>query len=170
MSNTYVTRKNTILLIFILFHVSAILYWGFYWELDWKYNEDQTVFNAVRYYVQPLGLWQNWNVFAPPPQVEPHILIQGKADGFLANYTPPYQATPTRLNHEKMRKWHENMLNDDFSNFRTIYLEYWCKQFERQYDKDFTESTLFLYNKRIPNLDSNEQTSMYFVRKWLVEC
>ena len=170
MSNRYVNTKNTLILIFILFHISAVLYWNLYWNLDWDKNENQDVYNAVRYYIQPLGLWQSWNVFAPPPEVESHILIQGAADGFLANFTPDYQTTPTRINHEKERKWHENMLDAEFSNFRTVYLEYWCRQFELRYDKDFTEATLHLFHVDIPKIDSSDRQEQRFVNKWSIEC
>ena len=170
MMNRYVTKKNTLLLIFILLHMSIIMYWGFYWNNGWENNEDQTVFNIVRYYVQPLGLWQNWNVFAPPPQTEVHILIQGNASGFLANYTPAYQTTPTKINHEYIRKWHENMLNERFSEFRTLYLEYWCGQFKKAYQKDFSDVTPYVYHQPIPNLYSKVRESRRFIRKVVVEC
>jgi hypothetical protein len=170
MINRYVTKKNTLLLIFILLHMFIIIYWGFYWNNGWENKEEQTVFNTVRYYVQPLGLWQNWNVFAPPPQVEVHILIQGNASGFLANYTPTYQTVPTKINNEYIRKWHENILNDRFIEFRMLYLEYWCRQFEKTHNKDFREVTLYIYHQQIPDLDSKVREGKKFIRKMVVEC
>jgi len=170
MPSDYFTRKNTLLLIYIILHVLIVIYWGFYWNLDWNTGEDQTVFNVVRYYMQPLGLWQNWNVFAPPPQIETHILIQGVSNGFLANYTPSYQTNPTKIHEEDMRKWHENIVQNRFSAYRTTYLEYRCREFEKQYDSDFSEVTLYIYHRPIPRLDSNVRERKKFIRKVVVEC
>ena len=76
MRNKFINFKNTLLLLFIIFHISAVIYWNLYWTNDWDKNEDQAIFNTIRYYIHPFGLWQNWDVVAPPPQVESHILIR----------------------------------------------------------------------------------------------
>lgn len=170
MENRYFSVKNTFILIFVFLTLTAVVYWNIYYTYSWDKSEDQRIYNTVRYFVQPLGLWQSWGIFAPPPTVEDHILIQGISEtGYIANYTPRYQDNP-KFNDERVRKWHENVLKSEFSEFRPLYLQYWCSEFSKQHDQRFNEVTLFLFQKSIPDLASPSSDSKQFVKKWSVDC
>ena len=172
MKKDYINKKNTLILLFIIFHIVAIVYWNFYWNLSWDDNEDQRVYNFFRPYVQPFGLWQQWNIFAPPPNVEMHIIIYAKANGtFVANYTPNYQTTPTKINHERIRKWHESIIKDDYAGFMVPYLKFWCKRFEKQHNKKFDQVALYTYSRKISELgEKGVKATSAPVKKEEIEC
>ena len=163
---SHITRLNTVILALIIFHISALLYWNFYWSLD--YRDDSGAYSLYSYYLEPTGLWQNWDVFAPPPVSEKHIMIQAIAGNITFNYTPEYQFSSRRFSYEKERKWHENMIGNDFASFRQVYLEYWCRRFEALHG-EIDYAALVVYSEPIPAFGAGRMPK-HEERRWDVSC
>lgn len=141
--------KNIVIFLFILFHITAVLYWNFYWDRTSKKEPDSKSYNFFKYYMEPLGIWQKFSVFAPPPKYEGYVLIEARAGNLTLKYSPDYQIKPTRINHENERKLHENLLNEH-SRFIIPYLNYWCNKFEKMYNAGIEEVNFYTYSKEIP--------------------
>jgi hypothetical protein len=59
------TARRLLISAFLVFHLSATLIW-----ISPNCPIKEALFQGVRYYMLPLGLWQGWAMFAPDPAGE----------------------------------------------------------------------------------------------------
>ncbi len=103
---------------FLVIHLAAL----FLWNMPYCAIRVRTLDFAVRY-LYPLGLWQNWAMFAPDP-VQNTLMLQAVAvdkNGVLYNFAFPKMADFTlwqgvpRVRHTKFSSY---FANDEFAAHR----------------------------------------------------
>lgn len=159
--------RNTSVLIFFITIVSSMILWNAVWSLHHYELQDSLPYKIASYYMLPTGMWQNFNVFAPPPTQEFYITITGITLDGNVHYTPPYQNSPGLFD-ERLRKWHEGIITDNFADYRVGYLRFWCREFERMYQTPVTQITMEHSKSSVPVRDERRIQSS--VRTWTYEC
>jgi len=105
---------------FLLVHLAALALWNMP-----GCALRQRAFRAVAHYVYPLGLWQNWAMFAPDP-VRHTVTLQAIAvdrNGIMYDYAFPKMADYSlwgralRVRHSKFASY---FASEEFANHRQV--------------------------------------------------
>ena len=166
----YVNFRNTGILLFFLLNAFVILFPNLHLQYGLKDVTGEEFYSYASEYLRLTGQRQNWRIFSPPPQYETHVLLRGYAENFSVDYTPEYQTSRTRINHEPHRKSHVNLIGEKNSAFRNRYLKYWCKKLNAEHSMNFTNATVYYYRKNISGPGSIDITESYYVNEWSVKC
>ena len=169
----YINLKNTVIMCFLLYYISAVLWVQVYavFSLDENGGEiAKIIFKPARYSLEPFGLYTVWDFFSGSSKIEWIFITRGYADGFSAYYTPEFQTAAFQIDDNKDGKFYHNMVSVYWDGIRTSYLKSFCGKFEKEYGRSFNKVTLYGYNKLIPELNSSDPIEMRGVKKWTVEC
>ena len=170
----YVNPKNTVILLFILYYIAAVMGAQSYYRLDlYEYLEkdSRSVFKSFRYFLEPLGLHSAWTYFPAPPKTEMRFLIQGHAETISAYYVPPgFRYSTFQINDKRGRRFHQHITRDAYEDIRTTYLKSFCGTFEKEHGIKFEKITFHKYKKPIPGPLSTGSTKLREVNNWTVKC